>query len=43
MQAFKFDPSEITGIVAYLRNMNAFDRGSVKAGWAVALGVPVCG
>src|SRR3954465_6557318 len=24
MQAFKFDPSEIAGIVAYLRNMNAF-------------------
>jgi putative heme-binding domain-containing protein len=32
MQAFKLDPSEITGIVAYLRNMNSFDRGSVKAG-----------
>jgi putative heme-binding domain-containing protein len=32
MQAFKLDPSEITGIIAYLRNMNSFDRGSVKAG-----------
>jgi putative heme-binding domain-containing protein len=32
MQAFKFDPSEMTGIVAYIRNMNSFDRGSVKAG-----------
>ena len=32
MQAFKFDPSEIAGIVAYLRNMNVFDRGAVKAG-----------
>jgi cytochrome c oxidase cbb3-type subunit III len=32
MQAFKFDQSEITGIIAYLRNMNSFDRGSVKAG-----------
>jgi len=32
MQAFRFDPSEIAGIIAYLRNMNAFDRGSVKAG-----------
>ena len=32
MQAFRFDPSEIAGIVAYLRNMNAFDPGSVKAG-----------
>ena len=32
MQAFKFDPAEIAGIVAYLRNMNSFDRGSVKAG-----------
>ena len=35
MQAFKFDPSEITGIVAYLRNMNSFDRGSVKTGDAL--------
>jgi putative heme-binding domain-containing protein len=34
MQAFKFDPSEIAGIIAFLRNMNAFDRGSVKAGVA---------
>jgi putative heme-binding domain-containing protein len=32
MQAFKLDPSEISGIVAYIRNMNAFDRESVKAG-----------
>src|SRR4051812_36892682 len=32
MQAFKFDPSEIAGIIAYLRNMNSFDRGSVKTG-----------
>jgi putative heme-binding domain-containing protein len=32
MQAFTFDPSEITGIIAYLRNMTSFDRGSVKAG-----------
>jgi putative heme-binding domain-containing protein len=32
MQAFKFDPAEITGVVAFLRNMNAFDRGSVKTG-----------
>ena len=32
MLAFKFDPSEITGIIAYLRNMNSFDRGSVKTG-----------
>jgi putative heme-binding domain-containing protein len=32
MQAFKFDPSELTGIIAYLRNMTSFDRGSVKAG-----------
>ena len=32
MPAFKLDPSEIAGIIAYLRNMNAFDRGSVKAG-----------
>jgi putative heme-binding domain-containing protein len=32
MLAFKFDAAELTGIVAYLRNMNTFDRGSVKAG-----------
>jgi len=32
MQAFAFDPAEVTGIVAYLRNMNTFDRGSVKPG-----------
>lgn len=32
MQAFKFDSAEIAGIVAYLRNMNSFDRGAVKAG-----------
>ena len=32
MLAFKFDPSELSAIVAYLRNMNAFDRGSVKPG-----------
>ena len=32
MLAFKFDPSELAGIVAFLRNMNSFDRGSVKAG-----------
>ncbi len=34
MQAFRFDASEIGGVIAYLRNMNAFDRGSVKAGIA---------
>jgi len=32
MLAFKFDTSELAGIVAYLRNMNSFDRGSVKLG-----------
>jgi cytochrome c oxidase cbb3-type subunit III len=32
MLAFKLDAAEIAGIVAFLRNMNAFDRGSVKAG-----------
>jgi len=32
MQAFRLDSAEITGIVAFVRNMNAFDRGSVKAG-----------
>ena len=32
MLAFKFDPAEVTGVIAYIRNMNGFDRGSVKAG-----------
>ncbi len=32
MPAFAFTTSELTGIVAYLRNMNTFDRGSTKGG-----------
>ena len=32
MQAFKFDPSELAGVIAYLRNMNSVDRGSAKVG-----------
>jgi len=32
MQAFKLDSPEIAGIIGFLRNMNAFDRGSVKLG-----------
>ncbi|HEV3140223.1 MAG TPA: hypothetical protein VGY57_06895, partial [Vicinamibacterales bacterium] len=32
MLGFKFDSSELAAIVAYLRNMNTFDRGSVKPG-----------
>ena len=32
MPAFKLDPAELTGLVAYLRNMNTFDAGSTKAG-----------
>ena len=32
MMGFKFDAAELTGIVAYLRNMDSFDRGSVKLG-----------
>ena len=32
MLGFKFDGAEVSGIVAYLRNMNSFDRGSVKPG-----------
>jgi cytochrome c oxidase cbb3-type subunit III len=32
MLAFRFDAAEQTAIIAYLRNMNTFDRGSVKAG-----------
>jgi cytochrome c oxidase cbb3-type subunit III len=35
MLGFKLDSSEITGIIAYLRNMTSFDRGSVKAGDAL--------
>ena len=30
MLGFKFDAAELTGIIAYLRNMNSFDRGSAK-------------
>ena len=32
MQAFKFDAAELAGVIAYLRNMNSFDRGSVRLG-----------
>ena len=32
MLAFKFDPPEIAGIIAYLRNMSSFDRGSPRSG-----------
>jgi putative heme-binding domain-containing protein len=32
MPAFKLDPTELTGVVAYLRNMNTFDRGSAMGG-----------
>jgi putative heme-binding domain-containing protein len=32
MPGFKFDAAELAGIIAYLRNMNTFDRGSVKSG-----------
>jgi putative heme-binding domain-containing protein len=32
MPAFKLDPAEIAGIVAYIRNFNAVDRASVKLG-----------
>jgi putative heme-binding domain-containing protein len=32
MPAFTFDPVELTGLVAYLRNMNTFDPSSTKAG-----------
>jgi putative heme-binding domain-containing protein len=32
MPAFTFDPVELTGLVAYLRNMNTFDPGSSKPG-----------
>jgi putative heme-binding domain-containing protein len=32
MQGFRFDAAELAGIVAYLRSMNAFDRGSMPPG-----------
>jgi cytochrome c oxidase cbb3-type subunit III len=32
MPAFQLDPVELTGVIAYLRNMNTFDRGSMPAG-----------
>ncbi len=32
MPAFDFDQAELTGLVAYLRNMNTFDRGSAIGG-----------
>src|SRR5262245_23134984 len=32
MLAFAFDAAELDGIVAFLRNMNTFERGSVKPG-----------
>ena len=32
MPAFTFDAADLTGVVAYLRNMNSIDRGSLKPG-----------
>jgi putative heme-binding domain-containing protein len=32
MPPFKFDAAEVSGVIAYLRNMNTFDPGSVKPG-----------
>jgi putative heme-binding domain-containing protein len=32
MPPFKLDPADLTGLVAYLRNMNTIDRGSIKPG-----------
>jgi putative heme-binding domain-containing protein len=32
MPAFKLVPSEVTGVIAYLRNFSSFDRTSVKIG-----------
>jgi putative heme-binding domain-containing protein len=32
MPAFNLDPADMAGIVAYLRNMNAFDAATVKTG-----------
>jgi putative heme-binding domain-containing protein len=36
MPAFKFDPSELTAIIAYVRNMRDFDAKSVRLGDAAA-------
>lgn len=35
MPPFSLDDADLTGLVAYLRNMNAIDRGSLKPGDAV--------
>ncbi len=32
MPPFKFDAADLAGVVAYLRNMNTIDRGSLKSG-----------
>ena len=32
MPPFKFDPADLTGLVAFLRNMTSIDRGSLKSG-----------
>jgi putative heme-binding domain-containing protein len=32
MPPFKFDAADLTGLVAYLRNMNSIDRGSLRPG-----------
>ena|SRR5260221_3129802 len=32
MPAFTFDAADLTGVVAYLRNMNSIDRGTLKPG-----------
>ena len=32
MLAFKFDSAELAGVIAFVRNMNSFDRGTVKVG-----------
>src|SRR5215468_4837699 len=32
MLGFKFDPAELEGIIAYVRNMKSFERGSVQPG-----------
>jgi mono/diheme cytochrome c family protein len=32
MPPFTFDAADLTGLVAYLRNMNSIDRGSLKPG-----------
>ena len=39
MPPFKLDPADLTGVIAYLRNMGSIDRASMKPGDAVRHGI----